>query len=87
MNKSAFLIHVPHSSLYIPKNEREKILLSEPELQKELLLMTDRYVDELFDVKGFDKHINSFSRLVMDPERFRSDEKEVMESMGMGAFS
>lgn len=86
INKDSVLIHIPHSSLYIPKSEREKILLTEAELQEELLIMTDRYTDELFDIGSYDRHMDTVSRLVMDPERFRLDEDEEMASVGMGAI-
>jgi hypothetical protein len=39
MNKNSILIHIPHSSLNIPENERSKILLSDLELEKELIKM------------------------------------------------
>jgi len=86
MHSNPIIIHVPHSSTYIPVGEREKIILPENELQKELLLMTDWYVDELFNVQGFERHINHLSRLVMDPERFRDDQLEEMAGCGMGAI-
>jgi hypothetical protein len=39
MNKNSILIHIPHSSLNIPENERSKILLSDLELEKKLIKM------------------------------------------------
>jgi len=86
MLKSPIIIHIPHSSTYIPASERRKILLSDAELRHELLAMTDWYVDELFDFGDFNKHINKYSRLVFDPERFRNDSDEVMAPKGMGAI-
>lgn len=86
MYENPVIIHIPHSSTFIPQYEREKILLLETDLQKELLIMTDRYVAELFDVVNCEKHINDVSRLVMDPERFRADEDEEMSQYGMGAI-
>jgi hypothetical protein len=85
MEKGSILIHIPHSATYIPRAERGRIILSDSALEYELLLMTDRYTDELFDIKGCERHINTISRLVMDPERFRDDASEEMSRCGMGA--
>ena len=84
--KQSVLIHIPHSSLNIPDHYRDQMLLSADEIQAEMLLMTDRYVDELFDLPGIMIHKNDVSRLVMDPERFRSDADEPMAQQGMGAI-
>jgi N-formylglutamate deformylase len=78
------VIHVPHSSQYIPAEYRDDFILSESELKAELLRITDHYTDELFDIPGVVTHINQISRLVMDPERFRSDADEPIAKKGMG---
>ncbi len=85
METNKILIHIPHSSTYIPPSERACFLLSDAELEHELLLMTDRYTDDLFDIDHCEKQINGVSRLVMDPERFRNDTDEEMSRCGMGA--
>ena len=79
------ILHIPHASLYIPENMRATILLDDQELAAELLSMTDRYIDELFAVPGVAMVKGPVSRLVVDMERFRSDEDEVMTQVGMGA--
>jgi len=79
------ILHVPHASLHIPKDIRSTILLDEQELELELLAMTDRYTDELFAVPEARMIKSPVSRLAVDMERFRSDEDEVMASVGMGA--
>jgi len=62
-------------------------VLSNTDLERELLLMTDRYTPELFggivDLGGL-ALVNNYSRLVFDPERFEDAEKEIMVSKGMG---
>ena len=82
------IVHIPHSSVFIPENERLTFCLSDPELEEELLRMTDRYTDDLFfnavDFGGT-LFINRISRLVCDPERFPDDESEPMAKKGMGA--
>lgn len=62
-------------------------MLGGADLARELVLMTDRYTDELFAGGGLNAHmlVYSYSRLVCDPERFRDDESETMAARGMGA--
>ena len=77
------LIHVPHASVYIPdeyiSDYRAEVV------KRELLKMTDRYCDELFDF-GREMIRCPVSRLVCDVERFRDDENEVMSAVGMGWY-
>ena len=83
------IVHIPHSSIVIPENERLKFCLSDAELNEELLRMTDRYTDDLFSTAvelGGTLFINKISRLVCDPERFPDDESEPMSIKGMGAI-
>lgn len=84
--KNAIVIHVPHSSTNLPIDIRQIILLNNDELNKELLLMTDWYVEELFCSDRVALVKNEYSRLVFDPERFRNDEDESMSKVGMGAI-
>ena len=81
------LVHIPHSSTYIPPEIKNILLLKDNDLQEELLRMTDRYTDEIFscvaELGGISVAYN-YSRLVLDPERFRDDEKEDMAKKGMG---
>ncbi len=86
--KTPILLHIPHSSLYIPKAVRDKLCISEAELERELLRMTDRYTDILFDLPTITNHsiIYPVSRLIVDPERFEDDEKEPMAAVGMGVI-
>lgn len=83
------LVHIPHSSTYIPPEMKVKFLLSDDDLQKELLRMTDRYTDEIFscvaELGGISIKYN-YSRLVLDPERFRDDGKEKMACRGIGVI-
>jgi len=82
------IAHVPHGSIFIPEDVRRYIVLSDMDLQRELLLMTDRYTPELFEgivASGGLSFVNNYSRLVVDPERFEDDKDEVMSSRGMGA--
>jgi N-formylglutamate amidohydrolase len=82
------VLHIPHSSSYIPEEEREKIILSDELLAVELLKMTDWYTDEIFtsDSKQCQVVRYPVSRLVLDPERFADDSLEIMASRGMGVI-
>jgi N-formylglutamate deformylase len=87
---SHLIIHVPHSSRFIPPEIRTEILLSDPELEAELDSMTDSLTAELVlhatanIANPPTLFINRSSRFVIDPERF-PDEREVMNKVGMGA--
>jgi len=81
------IANIPHSSLYIPPDIRKTLLLNDRQLKRELLLMTDRYVDELFSCVhelGGSSMKYAVSRLVLDPERFLDDAREEMAAKGMG---
>jgi N-formylglutamate amidohydrolase len=81
------IVHVPHSAIHIPEDVRKGILLDDDELNRQLLLMTDRFTDEMIDAEltGVTVVHYPVSRLVADPERFRDDEDEIMAKKGMGA--
>lgn len=83
------LVNIPHSSTYIPSEVEVKFLLHNNNLQEELLRITDRYTEELFSCiteLGGISVIYNYSRLVLDPERFKDDEKEIMAAKGMGVI-
>lgn len=90
---STVVLHVPHSSRYIPQDIRTDILLSDTELHNELNEITDTLTDQLA-LNAVSKlpsgsprpwlFINKFSRLCIDPERF-PDDREIMNRVGMGA--
>jgi N-formylglutamate amidohydrolase len=60
------------------------LVLTEAELQQELLRMTDAYTDDLFRCDGAASVRYPVSRIVVDPERFENDADEVMSQVGMG---
>lgn len=81
------VLHIPHSSRAIPGSVRALIALSDDELDRELLQLTDSFTDEIFDI---DEHnakriVFGVSRIVVDPERFLQDDYEPMAECGMGA--
>jgi N-formylglutamate amidohydrolase len=80
------VVHIPHPSLVAPSDVAASLLLTPAELQHELLVMTDRYTDELFALPSSLATTVAFpvSRLVVDPERFTDDDSEPMARKGMG---
>jgi len=87
-NASPFsILHVPHASRVIPPEARASILLSDENLNRELIRMTDSFTDELFQGGSSPATpvIFPVSRLVVDPERFLDDADEPMIGRGMGA--
>ena len=87
---STVVLHVPHSSTYIPDDVRAGIVLSDEELAEEFVAITDADTDVIADgaaeratVRPW-MFVNRTSRLVVDPERF-PDEREELNAIGMGA--
>ena len=82
------ILHIPHASKEIPRRHRAGILLSDEDLARELLLMTDSFVDELFCLPSADgaRIVYPVSRLVVDPERLLDDSREPMSAVGMGVI-
>ncbi len=88
MTTPGLILHDAHSSTVIPAGVRDQFVLGDAELERELLLMTDRYVDELFALPAAEAVTvrHGVSRLVCDPERFERDEDEEMAGVGMGVL-
>ena len=83
---SKLVMHIPHSSLFIPDGIRRRFLIGEREIQENLLALTDWKTDELFaPVFQHRRVVYPFSRMVCDPERYRDDAEETMSRRGMGA--
>lgn len=81
------LLHIPHDSTRIPAEVRHQFALSNSDLEKELLLMTDHHTFDLFGrgVPDAQMICAPVSRLVLDVERFEDDDQEPMALRGMGA--
>ncbi len=78
------LIHVPHSSLYIPEEYCRTALISREELDEENRFVCDSGVAELIPPALKENAlIFPYSRLYCDVERFR-DDREPMNALGMG---
>lgn len=84
MMDSKVLIHVPHSSMYIPEEYKKTSLISRMELNEENEFMCDTGIVDLIPPKfKKDALIFPYSRLYCDVERFR-DGTESMDAYGMG---
>lgn len=82
------VLHVPHDSVLIPAEVRDQFVLSDAGLQHELVQMTDWHTRDLFATGIPAEQVvrAPVSRLVVDVERFESDEAEPMSARGMGAI-
>jgi N-formylglutamate deformylase len=84
--KRSLVGHIPHASTFVPPGVKGSFLLDDTQLERQILLLTDWYVDELFSWLG-DRAVSfGVSRLVVDPERFIDDAREMMASKGMGVI-
>ena len=83
------ILHIPHSKKLIPKEFLKYFLISEDQIEIELLKMTDHFTDELFDasVENCSKLIFPVSRILVDPERFIDDSQESMSKKVWGVFT
>lgn len=82
--KNKLILHIPHSSLNIPI--REGYVVDNESLDKEMLMLTDWYTDDLFYSDDDEMIVADFSRIFCDPERFADDSQEVMAKYGMGVL-
>ena len=78
------ILHIPHSSVTIPDQFRNLIVLSDDDLVAELLLMTDLFADEIYSLPEAITIRFPISRLIVDVERLPADTEEPMSKVGMG---
>lgn len=78
------VVHIPHSSTFIPFYEG--YVVDEKIIQNEILKLTDWYMDDLFNSEKDINIVTPFSRIFCDVERFENDEDEVMSKVGMGVL-
>ena len=86
MKKLKVLLHIPHTSLRVPKIFYNGLKISKYEFRKYNLKMSDIDIDYLFsDIKG--KRIKAkYSRMFCDVEKFKDDTKEFMYKYGQGVI-
>ena len=78
------ILHIPHSSTYIPTFEG--YVLPNEAIEEEILKLTDWYTDDLFDSPTDILVKADFSRVFCDAERFADDSQEIMAKYGMGVL-
>lgn len=81
--KDSMILHIPHSSLYIPDFGAYKDL---DLAHQENLKLTDRFSDIIFNIEGIDKLIFPYSRIYCDVERYEHDFQEPMAEVGRGWY-
>lgn len=83
--KSNILIHVPHSSIYLPDEFYKRSLLSKEKIEKENIFISDYLIDTFIP-----ENVNiikfEYSRMFCDVERFNDNGKETMSKYGMGVI-
>ena len=81
-----FVVHIPHNSFEIPESYKNSFCISEKEVFRQQLFMTDAHTAELFcdDEIAKVRVINPVSRLICDVERFRDDKDEYNAEKGQG---
>lgn len=81
-----FIVHIPHSSFYIPREHRADYLVNEKALRRHQLFLTDAWTNELFHDDSLTKTyiVNPVNRLFCDVERFRDDKDEPNSRIGQG---
>ncbi len=70
----------------IPADVRSQFTVTDVELKAELLHSTDWFTDELFSRPDCTVAYYPVSRVVVDPERFVSDDEEAMARVGRGVI-
>ena len=81
------VLHLPHDSTEVPSAVRSQFVLSDADVARELDRMTDHHTQALFGALAAPAQTvrAPVSRLVVDVERFASDDDEAMAARGMGA--
>lgn len=80
------IIHIPHSSLEVPKYFKDNLLIDEDYFNKENIFISDYKVDN-FVPKNYPNIIKfNYSRMFCDVEKYLDDSKEEMSKYGMGAL-
>ena len=87
MQYKSILLHIPHSSLYIPDN----IFFNKNILIDNMIKYTDVFTDEIFKLNySIDRPHETikfeFNRFYCDVERYWEDDKEPMSKYGQGVY-
>ena len=82
------VLHIPHASRLVPSECLADYVVKREVLDEHLARSTDHFTDELFSFEADSVETIHFpvSRLVVDPERFEDDAREVMAARGLGVL-
>jgi N-formylglutamate amidohydrolase len=82
------ILHIPHDAVCVPESVRDQCILTNDQLEQELVRITDHCTLALFagGVPPSQVVRAAVSRLVVDVERFEDDALEKMAGKGMGAI-
>lgn len=87
MKMKSVICNIPHAGVSIPEGALKDFVVPRETLDKFADKMIDKNVDKLFHFVPYENKIISYiSRVVVDMERYRDDEKEEMSKVGMGLF-
>lgn len=83
-NESNILFHIPHDAIAIPPRFEKDYVIED--LTQEALVMADWKVGELVqeELRRHSYLRFNYSRIFLDVERYKDDEKEGMTKFGMG---
>lgn len=83
---SPVILHVPHSSRFIPEICRPSFVIGPEAVERQLDLLVDSHTDRIADAVPLTSRVqHGLVRLVVDVERF-PDESEEMNAVGMGVL-
>lgn len=87
-NTSPIICNVPHSGTIIPEEFKNDFLITEKELEEEVLYMADNYTSSLYAELAYvsSSIVSKISRVLLDIERFQNEEDEPMSKVGMSAL-
>ncbi len=80
------MLHIPHSSVYIPDEYIGAYSIGADGVARENLRLADLYTDELYNLPGAERAVFPVSRFLVDAERFSDDAQEPMAARGMGVL-
>ena len=81
-----YIIHVPHSSLKIPRCFQKRLMVDSKYFEKENQFISDFLIDQFLPPNFSNVVKFSYSRMFCDVERYLDDSKEEMSKYGMGAI-
>ncbi len=82
--KNTIILHIPHSSLKLPKNFKNQIIVEKAIVDEFLREICDTDTLILYGENQYIKIFPKYSRIYCDVERFSNDDLEPMSKFGQG---